>query len=270
VTAAESIQGKYHALKTLASMIAWFDNWSDVWSCHRRGAELPPLRFRRGFVLRHRSGDQVLLQFFEVFRDKSYRRYIAEPKQGTIIDIGANIGAVSLDWATRLPNVRIHAYEPHPATYAMLRENVETNHEASRIATYNEAVGGRVGITGLRAGGFSVETTAHGIGATGHALDELSVPMVGLDTVVERCAGDEPIRLVKIDTEGAEAEILEGAHPETLRKIRQFVIEYHDSLCPNALARCERVLTSAGFRCAIRQVLPNQGLLYAWRDPARA
>ncbi|HEV7987745.1 MAG TPA: hypothetical protein VGP23_04590, partial [Candidatus Binataceae bacterium] len=98
MTAAESVLGKYRALRTLASIVAWFDNWDEIWRCYRRGAELPPLRFRRGFILRHRPEDQVLLQFYEVFRDKNYRRYIAEHRRRTIVDIGANIGVVTLDW----------------------------------------------------------------------------------------------------------------------------------------------------------------------------
>lgn len=268
VTAAESILGKCFALGMLASMIARFDNWREVWSCYRRGAELPPLRFRRGFVLRHRPEDQALLQFYEVFRDKSYRRYITEPRGGTIVDIGANIGVVTLDWMTRLLKVRVQAYEPHPATFAMLRANIEANDLASRIATYPEAVGGRAGAITLRAAGPSMETTAYGVGTTARALAEFSVPMVALDMVIERCVGDGPIGLVKIDAEGAEAEILEGARAQTLKEIPQFVIEYHDGLCPNALARCERALADAGFRCATPPVRPAQGLLYAWRDRA--
>lgn len=270
MTAAEWSYGKYYAIRMLVSMIAWFDNWREVWLSYRSGAEIPHLRFRRGFVLHHRPEDQVLLQFFEVFRDKNYRRYITEPRFGTMVDIGANIGAVSLDWATRLQGIRIHAYEPHPGTFAMLRENVDANHEAPCIATYQEAVGGRTGTLVLRTGGSSMENSAYGSSTAARKLDEIGVTMVSLDMVIERCSGDGPIGLVKIDAEGAEADILEGAHPETLKEIRQFVIEYHDGLCPNALARCERVLADAGFRCATPPARPSQGLLYAWRDGSRA
>jgi len=270
VTAVESILGRYLALRTLASMTAWFDNWREVWSCYRRGTELPPLRFRRGFVLRHRPEDQALLQFYEVFRDKSYRRHITVPPRGTIVDIGANIGAVTLDFMTRLLDVRVHAYEPHPATIAMLRTNIESNGLSPRIITYPEAVGGRSGVVTLRAGGPSMHTSLYGVGAVARALEEFTVPIITLDTVIERSAVDGPIALVKIDAEGAEAEILEGARPQSLREIRQLVIEYHDNLCPEALARCERVLAGADFRCTSRPALPHQGLLYAWRDGVRA
>jgi FkbM family methyltransferase len=269
MTAAETFSGKYHALRTLLTMIAWFKNWSELWQCHRSSVHLPPLRFRRGFTLHHRSKDQVLLQFYEVFRDRGYRRYITEPRRGTVIDIGANIGVVTLDWATRLPDLRVHAYEPHPASFAMLCENVQVNHLTPRIATYREAVGGRAGVVALRASELSMEATAYGIGATPRALEEFNVAVISLDTVIQRCNGDGAIALAKIDAEGAEADILEGADAETLREIRQFVIEYHDYLCPGALERCERVLVDAGFCCVTRPATPNQGLLYAWRDRGR-
>lgn len=269
MTAAESIQGRYYALVTLVSMIAWFDNWREVWGCYRRGTELPPLRFRRNLVLHHRPGDVALVQFYDVFRDKNYRRYITEPRHGTIVDIGANIGVVSLDWASRLPHVRIHAFEPHPGTFAMLAENITANHLLERVICHQQAVGREAGTLTFRTAGLSVLTTAHK-NLADNATGEFTASTVSLDQIVERCAQDGAVGLVKIDAEGAEAEILEGARPETLKEIRQFVIEYHDSMCPNALVRCEGVLTGAGFRCAIRPTQTNLGMLYAWRDRARA
>jgi len=45
----------------------------------------------------------------------------------------------------------------------------------------------------------------------------------GLDEVVGRCTQTNLWALVKIDTEGAEAEILEGASHATLARIQQFI-----------------------------------------------
>jgi hypothetical protein len=55
------------------------------------------------------------------------------------------------------------------------------------------------------------------------------------------------IWLLKIDTESAEADILEGA-PALLNATRTMIVEYHDNICPRASARCRRVLDAAGFR----------------------
>ena len=61
-----------------------------------------------------------------------------------------------------------------------------------------------------------------------------------------------PLELVKIDTEGAEADILEGARPQTLKAIRQFVIEYHDALCSDELCSMRARIGNAGFHCIAR------------------
>ena len=54
---------------------------------------------------------------------------------------------------------------------------------------------------------------------------------------------------VKIDAEGAEVEMLESASDATLAAIDEMALEYHDSIVPDARARCEAVLTRAGFVC---------------------
>ena len=78
-----------------------------------------------------------------------------------MIDLGANIGVVTLDWATRLKGVTIHAYEPHPATLAILAANVSENRLAQRVRIYNEAVGRATGTLVLRTFWRSVLTSAY-------------------------------------------------------------------------------------------------------------
>jgi Methyltransferase FkbM domain len=98
-------------------------------------------------------------------------------------------------------------------------------------------------------------------------VGEFSTAMIPLDEVVARVAG--PVELLKIDTEGAEGDVLEGASSATLARIRQVTIEYHDHLVPGVRARCENVLAAAGFA---RQVVepqasvPGAGMLYATRQ----
>ncbi len=263
------VRGKFYALRTLAEMMRWFDNWRAVFDGYRGRTPLPPLRFRRGFVLRHRPCDEPVATCREVFRDRSYRRFVHESSAGVMIDLGANIGVVTLDWATRLKGVTIHSYEPHPATLAMLAANISENRLAQRVRIYNEAVSRAPGTLVLRTFWCSVLTSAYAEPAEADGNNEscsVRVPAVSLDEVIARCAGQGPVNLVKMDVEGAEADILEGASQSTLKKIGQFVIEYHDNLCTQARARCERVLVAAGFRCRARQLFERQGLLYAIRE----
>lgn len=106
--------------------------------------------------------------------------------------------------------------------------------------------------------------------STGYRTDRLDaastairVRTIDLNEVVKRA--DRPVALLKIDTEGAEADILDGATAETLARVRQVVLEYHNQLCPDALDRCRRVLSRAGFSCRVHQANADQGLLYARR-----
>jgi FkbM family methyltransferase len=272
MTPTQWLQAKYQALRTLTSIVAQVDNWREVWPCYRvRGNpdDLPTLHFRQGLAIRHRPVDCMHCQFAEVFLLKAYRQFIKEPRHGVMVDIGANIGVVSLDWASRLPHVRIHAYEPHPATFAVLSENVAANHLEPRMTIRQQAVGRQAGTLTFRSmAEGSTSTTAYD-NSGDETADEFIVSTVSLDEVIERCAPDGTVRLVKIDAEGAEADILEGARPETLGAIEQFVLEYHDLLCPDALARCEHVLTDAGFKRVVRPIKPGLGILYA-RNPAFA
>jgi FkbM family methyltransferase len=265
MTPIQWVKAKCRALRTLTSIVAQTDNWREVWPCYRvRGNTdgLPTLHFRHGLAIRHRPVDCMHGQFAEVFLLKAYRQFIKEPRHGVMVDIGANIGVVSLDWASRLPHVRIHAFEPHPATFAVLSENVAANHLEPRMTIRQQAVGREAGTLTLRSvAEGSMSTTAYN--SSNETIDEFTVSTVSLDEVIERCAADGTVRLVKIDAEGAEADILEGARRETLGAIEQFVLEYHNILCPDALARCEHVLTGAGFKCVVRPIKPGLGILYA-------
>jgi 31-O-methyltransferase len=269
-------------LRALFDLVLWVENWREAYASLRRGAPMPPLRLRGGATLWHGDPDQPLVVIREVLSERCYRRHVVEPERGVMLDIGANIGLVTLDWATRMPHVLIHAYEPDPTTFNTLRRNVEDNGLASRVRLYNEAVGAGTGTLTLYRSSGSVTTSAFLFDADGdqHAEDvsfwirrgePLSVPMVGFDEVMRRAKRDGAVELVKIDVEGAEADILEGAMPQALRAAAQFVVEYHDKLCERARARCAAALERAGFTWIVREsdLMTGLGLLYAARTPRR-
>jgi FkbM family methyltransferase len=259
-----SLANETNQFRALLTALRWFRNWGIVWRYRARPWDLPPLRLRRGFILHHRPKDLPLLQIAEVLAGKCYRICMDEPRSGTIIDIGANIGLATLDWATRLQGVRVHAYEPHPETYEMLVVNIEENRLSRRVTAHEQAVGRSKGTVILHTSGVSVNNSAYGTGWLGDARGALMVPLVSFDEVVARCDG--PIGLVKIDAEGAETDILEGASTAALARARRFVIEVHDSFVPDSLARCERVLVRAGFHCVDSDPWrAGLGILYAVR-----
>jgi hypothetical protein len=70
--------------------------------------------FRRGFVIQGGVNEHPLQGFDSVFRDHHYGLHLKEPDSGEVVDIGANIGALSIYWLSRKANVNVHAYEPSP------------------------------------------------------------------------------------------------------------------------------------------------------------
>lgn len=254
---------KYLAARALLRMMRWLKNWPEVWTAYRNSLPLPAFRFRRGFTLHHGPGDEPLLLLYEIFVDGCYSRN--EIGQGLIIDLGANIGAATLDWASQSAKITVHAYEPNPATNRTLRQNIVANNLSERVTVYDDAVGREVGEIRLWADVPSLLASSYGKVPPAPGGTAIRVPMVDLNEVLRR-AGSKQISLLKIDTEGAEADILEGASLPGLRSIRRIVLEYHDSLCPDAYSRCKQILDQAGFRVQTSPINSNQGLLFAWRD----
>ena len=199
---------------------------------------LPPLRLRTGMTLYHGKWDNPLGMLREVYVDDWYRidgqRSVSE---GMMLDIGANIGAVSLYWAARVPGLTIHANEPNPAAFATLKENIEKNMLQDRITAFPEAVGASEGQLELWVDVRTDLSTAYGVEPPIAGGRRIRVPMIGLKQIWERI-GYRNISILKIDVEGGEADILEKKTASTLQATESVIIEYHDNLCPGASARC--------------------------------
>jgi FkbM family methyltransferase len=212
-------------------------NWREAWSAYSSESAMPPLHFRNGLVFHHGPRDSAGFLFFEIFANGCYRRGLPGALRGDVMDIGANIGAFTLDAATRYPAAAVHAYEPDPQTCEVLRRNIEANGLSSRVRVWNEAVAAESGTVRLWRGDGSVVVSAHL--APAERGEPCDVPAVTLQTAVARTSGR--IGVLKMDCEGAEAEILEAAGP-ALDAVDYIVAEYHRALVPEVLPRICRVL----------------------------
>jgi FkbM family methyltransferase len=145
----------------------------------------------------------------------------------TFIDVGANVG-----WYTAIasrsvgPRGRVIAFEPAPGSLAYLRRTVAEN-GCRNVTIEPKALSDKPGTLDLHIG---VENKGHNsIIASGATGETVAVEAVTLDDYL----GDVPggIRLIKIDTEGAEGFILRGMR-ETFRKNPHMAIlmEYHPRL----------------------------------------
>ena len=231
------VPGVLRRARLQALMARQLVNWREAWGAYSSASAMPPLRFRNGLVLHHGPRDSAGFLFFEVFANGCYRRGLPDVLSGDVVDIGANIGAFTLDAATRYPAATVHAYEPDPATCEVLQRNIEANGMSSRVRIWNEAVAGGSGSLRLWRGEGSVLVSAH-LPASDRG-DFCDVPAVTLQAVVARASGR--VGVLKLDCEGAEAEILEAAGP-ALDSVEYMVAEYHPALVPDVVPRLRRAL----------------------------
>jgi FkbM family methyltransferase len=136
-----------------------------------------------------------------------------------VVDVGAHVGDTALAFDRLWPGVRVECYEPNPDALGYLRRNVHENRVDAGI--YGEAVGATSGhITLWREPNAGCRAST----AVKVSGDGLEVPVTAFDDVVARAAG--PIRLVKLDCEGAEHEIVRGSKDESWADVRAVVLEY--------------------------------------------
>lgn len=160
------------------------------------------------------NGEYHLLS--KVCRDVSIRG------SGAFVDVGANVG----DWTSfligasvsddNLGDLQVHAFEPSPASFLKLRDRV------TGLLAEPSAKGISAHLNELAVGRSVAEADLSLVSATGgtntlvpfddapRATASISVPVTTLEVYAEK-AGLEEIDFVKIDTEGNDFAVLEGA-----------------------------------------------------------
>ncbi|HEX5734941.1 MAG TPA: FkbM family methyltransferase [Blastocatellia bacterium] len=263
---ANKITEKLRSYWVLLRMMKWFVNWKEIWRPYFSNAPLPTLQLRCGLNLHHTIADGPVALVLEIFADECYSQHFDFPREGVVLDIGANIGAFTLYCTKKSDKLFIHAYEPNPKTNETLRHNIIVNGKKDRVRIYDEAVGRVRSDFRMWTNVPSVIASGYGTTALSDEEGSITVPMIDLNEVVDRIG--QAVELLKIDIEGAEADLLEGATHSTLSKIKCVALEYHDYLCAGALTRCKSVLEASGFVCQVRPSKRDHdklGLLYARR-----
>ena len=137
----------------------------------------------------------------------AFRESCCNPR--VILDIGANVGAYSVlfgIWARRSGG-RVFAFEPSPTIYPWLKRHIQLNHLDTVVTSLQLAVSSKNGFVGWDAGESE---------GAGHLALESPTPdstsMVRTTSLDAFCASEKvQPDVVKIDVEGFEFEVLEGA-----------------------------------------------------------
>jgi FkbM family methyltransferase len=163
-----------------------------------------------------------------------------------VVDAGANVGYMTVLAAIASGREgTVHSFEPHPGLFPVLRDNAASAARLSsaRIALHEAALGNRSGAAelalpdALALNDGLAYVCADG---AGRGVATRTIRMETLDTTVEG-----PIGVLKLDVEGFEAQVLEGAASAlSSHRIRHVVFEDHQGPTSPAM----RLLLDAGYR----------------------
>lgn len=169
----------------------------------RHGAlmEIQPFGYIENFLVRHGSYEG------EVF--DALRPFLGE---GAVFwDIGSNLGLHAVTAKRLFPATTVHAFEPVPELAARIRANASLN--GVEITVHPLALSSRGGraVLHLPPGGTSGRASLHAVAGVPEAA-RLEVEAARADELINGGAIPPPT-VLKIDVEGAEAEVLDGFGP---------------------------------------------------------
>jgi len=191
-------------------------------------------------------------------RKKLHRAYVAralahfEAMEGTLgpddvcVDLGANYGTFTKRLAAT--GATVHAYEPDPDTFSILKRNVG---DLPNVVLHQEAVAQAEGTLTLHRLAAQHASTAEKR-SWGSSLipserssqsDGVMVKVVSFRQMLAAIGG--PIRIVKMDIEGSEVEILQDiAKAPQDYKIETLFVETHERQRPEQLNDVIRLRTA--------------------------
>lgn len=130
------------------------------------------------------------------------------------VDAGANVGNWTCDLHAEAERqareIRVHAFEPAPSTFALLKKRLEPPSRPPLAEAYNQALGSVSGHLKLFLDGDTAGTNSlHASSALG-IQPFIDVQVLTFDDHLQTW-GIPKVHLLKIDTEGHDFEVLHGA-----------------------------------------------------------
>lgn len=159
------------------------------------------------------------------------------PLPPVILDLGANVGAFCRFAVRRWKGAIIHAYEPHPGNFELLKRTREEMLPNENITLHQIAVSDKSGHASLYFSGFNCgEWTLMGISPGAKVSGQVEVETI---SALELPKAD----ILKIDVEGAEVLIL-GTLKERISEFSAVMLECHAA---SIVGPIKGMLNRAGF-----------------------
>jgi FkbM family methyltransferase len=187
-----------------------------------------------------RAGTSDVETFEEVFLMRQYDLPFADFEPVHILDLGANIGYASVYFAARWPQARILAVEPATSNLELLDKNTQP---WNRITCLQAAVWSHP--SWVQVANPKDAPNAFRMSES-HDSRKESIPAYTVAQLIER-QGCRHLDLLKMDVEGAEAEIFQNG-TAWLDRVKVLIIELHDRLAPGCAQALYRALQGYRFQ----------------------
>ena len=197
-----------------------------------------------------RSAPLEILNFNSYEENESCFVFQMVQDKDTIIEIGANLGWYSIQFAIRFPNSKIYSFEPVPRTFSFLEKNIELNN-IENIQIYNLGMA-----DAERVADFFYFKSGSAVASMMNLLDHESATKIKcsittLDLIVASL-NIQRLDFIKCDVEGAELSVIQGGL-ESIRKFLPIIyIELYHGWCEKFDYRPDDVmelLKNCGYEC---------------------
>lgn len=136
------------------------------------------------------------------FSDMAFVLHVLRPED-TFVDVGANVGSYTI-LAGSAVGTRGYAFEPVPNTFRKLVDNIRLNRMEDRVQAFNVGLAQSEGVIRFTS---DLDTVNHALAENEAAANIIEVKVTSLDQALS----DAHPNLMKIDVEGYETPVLEGA-----------------------------------------------------------
>jgi FkbM family methyltransferase len=193
-----------------------------------------------------------IFSYWEIWYEAAYEALEQFSGKGDtcIVDVGANVGFYSMRRSLFQRDCRIYSFEPSPSSFSRLERNIKSN-GLCNVEVFNWAIGSHSGFVRFDDAPQSIQSRVSVNG-------KIEVMCKALDDVVYEL-GIRQIDILKINTEGHERFILEGAKA-TLPKVSRVVLEVHGDI--GERSSVEEALQEAG----LHVLLEKNRLVYYGRQ----
>ena len=138
------------------------------------------------------------------------KKYLNQEKKFDIIDIGSNIGSVTLPLANTFKNSKIFSIEPTIYAFEKLRENIKLNPNLrKRIKIFNYFISQKKKKIKFVHSSWKLDFYDKKHGIHRGILKETSNKSISLDNLFKK--NKTPIKLIKIDVDGYEFPEIDGS-----------------------------------------------------------